>query len=580
VAANFALGDAVLEVIASDGLRRLVTIAESPFFVGRGSDAGNHLQLPDRRISRRCAAIVAEGGGYSIENRGHHAGVFVNGERVERHALQHGDTISFGLPDSYTVVFRTAAPDAVVQNLLTRMENLSRGATSSRNPAGGTAAAQASLHGGLGHLSVLLEAATLLHSRLPLESVLGTMVDHAVALTRADRGILLEADTAGTLRPRVARMRGGAPLALEDFAPSQTALRGAIEKQASVITEDVARTEAQFQAAQSIVAQRLRAVVVVPLYGVSRGVEETGGTENLASRDLLGVLYLDSTRPAAFSALDRQILDALAADAASVLDKARLVENDRQRQRLAQELDIAREIQQALLPRGFGKFAHLDVTGVHTPCREVGGDYFDVFPLADGRTAFLIADVSGKGLGAALLTPMLQGALTGMSMGVDPASVLGHINRLLCEHEGVARHATLFFGIADGRGDLEYLNAGHPSPLLLRRGAASELYTKGSLPLGLVPEASYASARAKLEPGDTLVLFSDGVTEAENAQGGFFGVQRLRDVLNGRRDASIVTLQQHVLDAVADFSGDSPQADDITVLLVRYLAESAGEGML
>lgn len=172
------------------------------------------------------------------------------------------------------------------------------------------------------------------------------------------------------------------------------------------------------------------------------------------------ILYLDSRRPAAFSKLDRQILDAIAIEAASILDNARLVERERQRQRLEQELSIAREIQQALLPCGFRDVPHLTVSGINSSCLAVGGDYFDVFPLSDDRTAFLIADVSGTGLGAALLTTMLQGALSGMKLGADPAQVFNHINRFLCEHSEVGRYATMFFGVLDRAGRLDFINAG------------------------------------------------------------------------------------------------------------------------
>src|SRR5467141_272458 len=250
--------------------------------------------------------------------------------------------------------------------------------------------------------------------------------------------------------------------------------------------------------------------------------------------EFLGVVYLDSRRAAAFSKLERQILDALAVEAASILDNARLVEYERQRQRLEQQLSIARDIQQALLPRGFRDFPHLTVSGINLPCLSVGGDYFDVFPMSDDRTAFLIADVSGKGLGAALLTTMLQGALSGMTIGTDPARVFNHINRFLCDHAEVGRYATMFFGILDEQGHLEYINAGHPSPFLIRRGIAEEAFTEGSYPVGLVPEAQYTAVCLKLEPGDTLVLFSDGVTEAMDPDEQMFGIARLKELLTGQ----------------------------------------------
>jgi serine phosphatase RsbU (regulator of sigma subunit) len=341
-----------------------------------------------------------------------------------------------------------------------------------------------------------------------------------------------------------------------------------------VITEDLAQADMDLQAAQSIVAQRLRAVVVIPLFAMSRAKTDESMV-NIKRGDFLGVLYLDSRRPAAFSKLDRQILDALAADAASILDNARLVERERERQRLEQEIDIARGIQQGLLPHDFREFPHLAVTGFNLPCLSVGGDYFDVFPLGDGRTAFLIADVSGKGLGAALLTTMLQGALSGLTLGIDPARVLNHVNRFLCSHSEVGRYATMFFGILDEDGHMEFINAGHPSPFLIRRGAAEEAFTEGSYPVGLVPEAEYTSLCIKLEPGDTLVLFSDGVTEAMDPDDELFGVPRLKQVLNGQPECPLENIQKCVLEAVENFTRGAHQADDLTLLIVRYRATAA-----
>src|SRR5438309_4567849 len=184
----------------------------------------------------------------------------------------------------------------------------------------------------------------------------------------------------------------------------------------------------------------------MPPFSVTAGTAQESVID-LRRGEFLGVLYLDSRRPTAFSKLDRQILDALAADAASILDNARLVERERERQRLEQEINIARDILQALLPRNFPNTPNCCVTGVNFPCLSVGGDYFDVFPLSDGRTAFVIADVSGKGLGAAILTTMLQGALSGMTLGTDPGLLFNNVNRFLCDHTEVGRYATVFFGI-------------------------------------------------------------------------------------------------------------------------------------
>jgi sigma-B regulation protein RsbU (phosphoserine phosphatase) len=552
------LAETVLEVVSPDGARRYVRVTQMPFLIGRGAETGNHLQLADRRISRNCAAIVTEASKYYIEDRGQRRGLFVNGEKVESRELQDGDSITFGLDDSYEIIYRSAANASTdsLPHLLTRIEHITSSEPGS---------------GGLRKLNLLLEATTLLHSQLPLDTVLGHMLDHAVSVTDADRGLLLEADEKAVLKVRLARRSGGMRLPPESLSPSQTAIQLALRRQSAVITEDLAQADMDLQAAQSIVAQRLRAVVVIPLYAMSRANTDQSMI-NIKRGDFLGVLYLDSRRPAAFSKLDRQILDALAADAASILDNARLVERERERQRLEQEIGIARDIQQALLPKNFRDYPHLSVSGINFPCLAVGGDYFDVFPLGDSRTAFLLADVSGKGLGAALCTNLLQGALSGMTLGTAPARVFNHVNRFLCDHSEIGRYATMFFGILDDQGHLEYINAGHPSPFLIRRGVAEDVFTEGSYPVGLVPEAEYTAVCLKLEPGDTLVLFSDGVTEAMDPAEQLFGVPRLRDVLTGHMQTPLDELQRIVLESVENFSRGASQADDLTLLLVRYRA--------
>ena len=552
--------EAVLEVVSPDGARRYVRVTQTPFLIGRGAETGNHLQLSDRRISRNCAALVIEANHFYIEDRGQRRGLFVNGEKVESRELQDGDSISFGLEDSYEMIFRaSSSADDSVPQLLTRIEHI----TSSEHTGGG-----------LRKLNQLLEATALLHSQLPLDEVLANMLDYAVSITDADRGLLLEPDAAGALKVHLARRSGKLRLPPESLRPSQTAIQLALRQQAPVITEDLAQADMDLQAAQSVVAQRLRAVVVIPLWTLTRANTQESMVD-VKRGQLLGVLYLDSRRPAAFSRLDRQILDAMAADAASILDNARLVERERERQRLEQEINIARDIQQALLPRIFPDTPNFTVTGVNFPCLAVGGDYFDVYPLSEGRTAFVIADVSGKGLGAAIVTTMLQGALSGMTLGTDPAQVFNHVNRFLCNHTEVGRYATVFFGLLDNNGHLEFINAGHPSPFLIRRGTAEEAFTEGSYPVGLVPEAQYTAACLKLEPGDTLVLFTDGVTEAMDPDDQLFGVPRLKQVLTGQLECPLEQLQKCVLEAVENFTRGARQADDLTLLIVRYRATAA-----
>jgi sigma-B regulation protein RsbU (phosphoserine phosphatase) len=345
-----ALGEAVLEVISPENTRRSVPLTVSPFSIGRG-EVGNHLAISDRRISRNCAGIFSEGSHYFLEDRGNQLGVFVNGERISKRALQEGDVVTFGVENSYQIVFHPSAPGSTVEHLLTRVGRIS---VSESSPIG------------LGKLNLLLEATMLLHSQLPLDAVLEAMLDRAITITSAERGLLLEATSEGSLLHRLARRTGGVTMPTEGFSPTQTALRMAIESQTGVITGDLQQADVALQGAQSIIAQRLRSVVAIPLYAMPRA-STTESIVNIQRGQFLGILYLDSRRPAAFSKLDRQILDALAVEAASILDNARLVERERQRQRLEQELSIARGIQQALLPRSFREFPHLAISAVNSP---------------------------------------------------------------------------------------------------------------------------------------------------------------------------------------------------------------------
>jgi serine phosphatase RsbU (regulator of sigma subunit) len=547
-----------LEVANPGRARETVPITQSPFLIGRGSETGNHLQLDDRRISRRCAAIVHADGVYWLEDRGHRLGIFVNGERIDRTILKNGDKIEFGLDDCCEITFHAAAATAEIEGMLTRI---------------GSLPAISNVHdAGLSKLNLLLEATSLLHSQLPLDAVLSTMLDHAISITHADRGLLMEPDADNTLKVRLARNNKSEDIQLDSIKPSQTALKQALDRQSAVITGDLNLADIDLKGAESIMIQNLRSVVAIPLYSMPRAHAEQ--SEAMKRGQLLGAVYLDSRKTSAFSDVDRQILDVLGVEAASILDNARLVERERERQKMEQELNIARDIQQALLPRGLRDFPHLAVTGVNYPCLDVGGDYFDVFPIDENRTAFLIADVSGKGLGAALLTTMLQGALSGMTLGTDPVKVFNHINKFLCEHAEVGRYATMFFGIIDRDGTLNYIRGGHPSPILVRRGEVSELYTEGSFPVGLVAEAEFFASTVKLEPEDTLVLFSDGITEAEDPERELFGDVRLREILVGWQEESLETVKRLVLETINTFARGAAQSDDMTLLVVRYRASA------
>ena len=534
---------------------QVVPITELPFLVGRGQGSGNHLALEDMRISRNCMVITEGDPVFFLEDRGQRDGIFINGELATFQALTDGDRIRLGTDEGCQLIFRlpseTAAQDQAESKLRSILGSMG-------NDSGEE----------LDGLKLLLEATSLMSSQLPLESILSTMLDHAINITRADRGMLLEPDAAGVLQVKLARGQGGQSLPPEQMNPSRSVLGSAVELKTAVVNEDLNLAEMNLQNAQSVVLQLLRSSVVIPLYCVPTRHE--GASSEPASRQLLGAVYLDSRRTATFSKLDRQILEALGAQAGSILEHARLIERERERRRFEQELSIAREIQQALLPQGLQDYPCFTITGRHRPCDGVGGDYFDVFPLADGRLALVIADVAGKGLGAALVTTMLQGALSGMNLGVEPVKVFNQLNQFLCGRAAVGRCVTIFFGLLDPKGTLEFVRAGHPSPLLMRRGVVSELYSEGSLPLGLLAESDYAATRIQLEADDTILLYTDGVTEAEDTQRHLFQDVGLKHVFGQHQNSSLDTMLDAIFSAVDTFSRGMDQSDDVTLLVVRF----------
>lgn len=547
--------EAVLEIVESDGTRRLVRVSESPFLIGRGAVGGNHLQLGDKRISRNCASLVYADGGIRIEDRGQRHGVFVNGEKVEiPRPLRDGDTITFGGADSLRVIFHAGQLQESLSQLLARLERAATLDPAARD---------------IRQLSLLLEATALLQSHLTLEEVLAAMVDRAITITNADRGLLLEVDPQGKLLPMLARKAGAQTLPTENFAASQTAITEALKQQHSLVEEDVAQADTILRDAHSIYGKQIRSVIAIPLLSLSR-LRATDVTYVSAPGDLLGVLYLDSARPASFSRLERQILDSLSLEVAGLLDNARLVQKERERRRMDQELSIARDMQQALLPKGLRALPHFQATGVNQSCLAVGGDYFDLMELSRDRGAFVIADVSGKGLGAALVISMLQGTFSAMTMGQEPSSVFAHVNRFICAHSQVERFATMFFGILDVAGNLEYVNAGHLPPLLIRDGRAEFSFPSECFPVGLFPQAEFSTSAATLQPGDMLVLYTDGITEAQNPRDEMFGIERLQEVVAQHTSASVEELQAVILGAVEEFTRGTYQADDITLLIIHF----------
>jgi sigma-B regulation protein RsbU (phosphoserine phosphatase) len=395
------------------------------------------------------------------------------------------------------------------------------------------------------------------------------MVDRAIIITEADRGLLLASDAEGNRAPVVARSRGGFNLPIKSLSPSETAIKHALRERRCFIQKDIELAAESVKQAASIVNQQLRSVIALPLY--AHAESDSFDTTNIfSSSSLLGLLYLDSRKPAAFSGLGTQVLDALAIEAASVMDNARMME--RERRQIEQNLTVAREIQQRLLPKGFKQYDFLDVSGINESCYSVGGDYFDVVELEAGRAAFVIADVSGKGLSAALLTAMLQGGFSGITLTPEPTRRVNHFNQYVWTRSEPHNYATVLLGVMDETGSAESINA--HSALLLRGTEVAAPFQSDFFPVGLFPEAEFTSQSAQLKPGDTIVMFTDGINEATDVHDEEFGMDRLSEVVRSNAGESAEVLQNAFLAVVTRFCRGAQQGDDMTLLIVRYLGQS------
>lgn len=249
--------------------------------------------------------------------------------------------------------------------------------------------------------------------------------------------------------------------------------------------------------------------------------------------------------------------------------KALLVERVEKTAREAQELRIAAEIQQALLPPRRRSGSSYEAAGASLPCRTIGGDFFEYFDFTSGRMGFALGDVAGKGPPAAILAAMVQGILA-THADEGPAATLNRVNEALCRRAIEGRFATMAYVVLDPGGTLTSCSAGHNPAVLLRANGSMERPDRGGLVLGAFDTARYEEEAIALETGDTLVLFSDGVTDAENPVGDQYGEERLLEALAGSDRRSPDEILDRVLASVRAFAAEQPPADDVTVLVIRY----------
>jgi len=401
-------------------------------------------------------------------------------------------------------------------------------------------------------LSVLNDLAAAIGGSLDSREIIRTIIHRSLKALHAEQGVitLLDITTDSGLKTLVRTVNGASA---QYHLQQQLAGWMQLHKQ-PLRVDDPARDE-RFRGVQWDAS--IRSLICVPI---------------MIKSNLRGVftVYNRKDEPA-FTEDDQRLLTIIASQSAQVLENARLYEGERLLLRMNEELRLAAEIQRNLLPTAPPSVDGYDITGISAPAQVVGGDYFDFFPMNTGQVGLCLGDVSGKGLPASLLMASVQATLRGQALfDAAPGRCLQRSNRLLHHSTASDKFVTLFFAVLDFREHhLSFSNAGHERPFLISSDGTIRRLGTGGVVLSILEDYAYEDERVLLSAGDTLVVYSDGITEAANSRGEMFGEERLGELLCRHRRLPAVELQKHILDEVHAYSESEPQGDDRTLLIVQ-----------
>ena len=540
--------EARLEVTDALG-RRVVPIAKAPFEIGRRET--NDLRLAGSEVSRDHAEIVAGAdGSFILKDRSSRYGTYVNGDQVTERPLAHGDRIRLGRSGGAEMVFLVTESAPQVEK-----------------------ASTTTAIGDLRQIAALLEGLRALGSGRVLDDVLSLVLDSAIDVSGAERGFIMLANLpTGELEFKMARNRGRTMLPGGSFAtsrkiPEEVFRTGEPRLVADLLDGDLANVH------MGTVALGIRNVLCVPLKLV-RYLDKAEAADVERERRI-GVLYLDSREKGVLmSSSTRNALETLATEAAVAIENARLYRETMEKAKMEQEMKIAAEIQQALLPKMSRAGAFFTAAAASLPCRSIGGDFYDYVDLPAGSLGFALGDVAGKGPPAALLSAMMQGIFAAQAASSDsPSQTISRVNLALYRRGIESRFVTLMYGAMRPDGKLTYCNAGHNPPLVISsaiQGQAVRRLECGGPIVGLFEAATFDEETVALAPGDWLIVFSDGVSEAMSASGDEYGESRIVTVVEKHKNLEPKQLLEALFADVRDFARGAPQSDDITAMVLRY----------
>jgi sigma-B regulation protein RsbU (phosphoserine phosphatase) len=407
-----------------------------------------------------------------------------------------------------------------------------------------------------GRLETLYRVSQAIGSTLDLDSVLNAVIDQVVGVTRAERGFLMLGDSRG-LDFRVARGIDQKTIGAPEFEVSRGVIERVAQSDKAVMTSD-AQSEEWLAERTSVASLKLRSIMCVPLLVQGRRI---------------GLVYVDNRMQAGiFGKDDLELLQAVANTAAVAIENARLHMAEVEQARLERELEVARQVQTSLMPLKPPEVPGFELAGLWRAAREVGGDFYDFIMRSDGQVGIVIGDVTDKGVPAAFFMALARTTLRASLTGEGSALAgLQQANRLISADASSGMFVTLFYaGLDPGSRVLSSVNAGHMPPLHYR---AIEMditrLPRGGLPLGVEPEGSFAESQTELHKGDALLLYTDGLVDAMDPQGDFYGWDRLKRALGASGGMSAAEMLSSIERDVKRFTAGNAPFDDLTMVVVK-----------
>jgi sigma-B regulation protein RsbU (phosphoserine phosphatase) len=416
-------------------------------------------------------------------------------------------------------------------------------------------------------LNALVQASHLLNSSLNLKRVLATLLDVATKNLDAERGTIYLLDTE---RRELWSQALKGDESMEIRLPMGKGIAGTVGKTGETVNLKDAYKDKRFnKEIDTKTGYRTSSMLCMPMKN--------------RSGKIVGVFQILNKRRGHFDKNDEHFLSELSIPASIAIDNARLHHAEIENQRFEKELEVAYRIQQQILPRELPVMAGIQMTAVAIPCHTVGGDFYDVIRINDDKVALVIADVTGKGIPAALLVSTLQASLHAfIEHNYSPTDLVTKLNRVINENSTPEKFITFFICIYDiPTWTLRYVNAGHNHPFILFEKGGIEPLSKGGFCLGVFSDNRYEEGEIRLNPGDSLILYTDGVTEAMNAKNEMYGEARLYLTMHKMLEKNVKEIERSILSDIKLFTNGAPQTDDVTLVLMKvnplFPVEAAAE---